>query len=993
MATINGSASKDTLNGAATNDSISGLGGDDLLYGGAGNDSLYGGTGNDTLSGDAGSDQLFGGTGNDYADYRGSTGAVTVNLTTNAGLGADAQGDTYNSIEGVYGSSFNDSLIGSGLSDTLYGGAGDDTLAGLGGADSLDGGTGNDFVDYSNSGTGVTINLTTGTGAGGDAAGDTLVGFEGAYGSAFADNMTGTTGNDTFYGGAGSDTLDGGAGNDILYGGAGADSLVGGTGIDTADYSRSAGGVTVDLTTGLGSGGDAAGDTLSGIENLIGSTQSDNITGSSAANFISTGAGNDTISAGDGDDSIFGGAGNDSIQAGAGNDYVDADNMLLDGSFEAGVALGTWQGGPNAAGWQSSNGMEVWGSGLSGVNATDGTNLIELDYQAATGIDAVWQDVGTVSGQSYTISFDAQQRSNAPGESFQVYWGGTLIGTVTPVVGTWTTYTFNVTGGASGLDRLEFRELASENNSNGNLIDNVHLTGVGVGANDTIDGGDGNDTLLGGVGDDTIAGGNGEDQLYGGDGNDSLDGGAGNDHLNGGLGNDTLLGGLDNDTLDGGDGNDSLLGGAGDDSITGGIGDDTVDGGDGNDSVDGGAGNDLLNGGLGADTILGGDGKDTIDGGDGNDSLLGGLGDDSIAGGNNDDTIDGGDGNDSIDGGAGNDHLNGSLGNDTLLGGLDNDTLDGGDGNDSLDGGLGNDAVYGGLGNDSLLGNDGDDLLYGGAGADSMYGGIGNDRFLGLTANDVVVGGENAGDNDVLDLFGSGYTWHNTNIIYSDPSHENGTVQFLDANGVVTGTMTFSNIETIIPCFTPGTLIDTVAGPVRVEDLLPGDLVLTRDNGYRPVRWIGRRDLTLADTITRPDLRPVILQPGALGPAGPDRVMVVSPQHRILVAGASAELLTGEGEVLAAALHLTGRDGVERAGPGLVSYVHILFDGHEIVRSDGIWSESFQPGAASLNGLGAPQRAEVLALFPELAEANPAANFPAARLTLKPHEARALRTG
>ncbi len=809
MVTVNGTAGNDVLYGGSTNDSISGLGGNDVLYGGAGNDSLYGGTGNDTLSGDAGSDQLFGGTGNDFADYRGSTGAVTVNLNTNTGTGADAQGDTYNSIEGIYGSAFNDSLTGTSLADTIYGGAGDDTLAGLGGADSLDGGTGNDFVDYSASGAGVTINLSTGTGAGGD----TLVGFEGAIGSASADSMTGSSGNDTFYGGAGNDTLDGGTGNDVLVGGAGSDSLVGGAGTDTADYSTSASGVTVSLANGTGSGGDAAGDTLSGIENLAGSAQADQLTGSSAANNLSSGAGNDsiaagggddTVNAGDGDDSIWGGTGNDSIQAGAGNDYVDADNMLFNGSFEAGVALGTWAGGPNANGWQSTYGMEIWGSGVAGVSSSDGSNLIELDYNAASGIDAIWQDVSTVSGQSYTISFDAQQRSGSAGESFQVYWGGALVGTVTPIVGNWATYTFNVTGSASGLDRLEFRELASENNSTGNLIDNVHLTGgAGIGANDTIDGGDGNDTL---------------------------------------------------------------------------------------------------------------------------------------------------------------------------------------------DGGIGNDTVYGGLGKDSLLGNDGDDLLYGGAGNDSMYGGIGNDRFLGLTAGDVVVGGENTGDNDVLDLFGSGYTWHNTNILYSDPSHENGTVQFLDANGAVTGTMTFSNIETIIPCFTPGTLIDTVAGPVQVEDLLPGDLVLTRDNGYQPVRWIGRRDLTLADTIAHPDLCPVVLQPGALGSAGPDRVMAVSPQHRILVAGAAAELLTGEGEVLAAALHLAGRPGIGRAGPCPVSYVHILFDGHEIVRSDGIWSESFQPGAASLNGLGAPQRAEVLALFPELAEANPAVNFPAARLTLKPHEARALRT-
>ena len=73
--------------------------------------------------------------------------------------------------------------------------------------------------------------------------------------------------------------------------------------------------------------------------------------------------------------------------------------------------------------------------------------------------------------------------------------------------------------------------------------------------------------------------------------------------------------------------------------------------------------------------------------------------------------------------------------------------------------------------------------------------------------------------------------------------------------------------------------------------------------------------------------------------------------------------------------------------PEGVSYLHILFDQHEIVQADGAWSESFQPGAQTLNGLGRAQRAEILALFPALVDD---LTYPAARLKLKPREARVL---
>jgi hypothetical protein len=115
--------------------------------------------------------------------------------------------------------------------------------------------------------------------------------------------------------------------------------------------------------------------------------------------------------------------------------------------------------------------------------------------------------------------------------------------------------------------------------------------------------------------------------------------------------------------------------------------------------------------------------------------------------------------------------------------------------------------------------------------------------------------------------------------------------------------------------------------------------------------------------------------------------MMVSPQHRMLVTGARAELLFGEYEVLVAATHMVGSEGISRAQPAAVSYIHMLFDEHQVVRADGAWSESFQPGAQTLGGLEEAQREEILALFPSLASGH---SFPSARMTLKAKEAQVL---
>ncbi|OWJ68143.1 calcium-binding protein [Inquilinus limosus] len=298
-----GDAQGDTLqdienvNGSAFADHLYGNGNANVLNGGAGDDTLRGGDGGDTLNGGAGSD---------FANYQGSEQGVVINLLAGTASGGFAQGDTLISIENLYGSSHDDQLTGDNGrnifggelgNDTLVGNGGDDSLSGEGGDDNLSGGDGNDRL------------------VGGDGT-DTIHGGnndDSVDAGTGNDQVFGEAGNDSLYGGTGNDTLDGGDGNDTLEGGAGADTLTGGAGIDTASYASSSAGVTVSLVTGAGTGGDAQGDTLSGIEQLLGSGFNDHLTGDDNANTLWGQAGDDVLTGGGGADLLKGGAGNDTF--------------------------------------------------------------------------------------------------------------------------------------------------------------------------------------------------------------------------------------------------------------------------------------------------------------------------------------------------------------------------------------------------------------------------------------------------------------------------------------------------------------------------------------------------------------------------------------------------------------------------------------------------------------------------------------------------------
>nr|WP_283258439.1 Hint domain-containing protein [Pseudomonas sp. GX19020] len=171
----------------------------------------------------------------------------------------------------------------------------------------------------------------------------------------------------------------------------------------------------------------------------------------------------------------------------------------------------------------------------------------------------------------------------------------------------------------------------------------------------------------------------------------------------------------------------------------------------------------------------------------------------------------------------------------------------------------------------------------------------------------------------------------------------------------------------MLVCFVAGTLIETPDGQRPVEDLRPGDLVFNAEGEALPVIWTGARRVPMEDQIIDESLRPVVFEPGSLGKGLPARRLAVSPQHRMLVSGWKAELWFAESEVLVPAISLVNGDTIRQATADEdVTYVHFLFEGHEIVLAEGCPSESFHPGDHSLNGLDRDARNEVLALFPEL---------------------------
>lgn len=180
-------------------------------------------------------------------------------------------------------------------------------------------------------------------------------------------------------------------------------------------------------------------------------------------------------------------------------------------------------------------------------------------------------------------------------------------------------------------------------------------------------------------------------------------------------------------------------------------------------------------------------------------------------------------------------------------------------------------------------------------------------------------------------------------------------------------------------CFAAGTRVETPDGWRAVEELAPGDLVCTRDDGPQPIRWVGSARVGALG-----EAAPIRIAPGVFGNARP---LLVSPRHRILLQGWQVSLVTGADEVLVAAKDLVGLPGVAVCRRLFVDYFHILLDRHAVLNAEGVRAESFHPGQMSEEYLSPSDITEIVALFPALATSFEAYG-PAARMTLRKPEAR-----
>jgi Ca2+-binding RTX toxin-like protein len=401
-----GTSGNNLLNGTANGDTIYGLGGDDTLNGLGGNDVLYGGDGNDTLDGGVGNDTLDGGTGTNTATYASAASAVTVSLLLE-GSAQNTHGggtDTLSNIQNLTGSNFADTLTGDANANFISGGSGDDTITGGAGDDTIEGGIGTDTLMLSGPKANYTI---TAVGLGAYTVTDN-VGSDGTdhisnvekihfsdvtytlpiTGWTGNDSLTGTTGDDVINGLGGNDVLNGLAGNDQLYGGDGDDTLDGGAGNDTIDggagtntasYADAALGVTVSLALqGSPQNTKNAGlDTLTNIQNLLGSAHNDSLTGD---------ANNNTLEGGAGDDTLIGGGGTDTASYASAASGVIVSLAITTAQSTGGAGKDTLTGFSNLTG--SSHADALTGSSGNNVligGAGDDTLIGGLGADTLTG--------------------------------------------------------------------------------------------------------------------------------------------------------------------------------------------------------------------------------------------------------------------------------------------------------------------------------------------------------------------------------------------------------------------------------------------------------------------------------------------------------------------------------------------------------------------------------------------------------------------------------
>ena len=609
---IVGTSGDNSLSGGGGDDSIDGGDGADTLFGGDGFDTLIGGQGDDLLFGGIEDDVLVGGDGDDsfivalgdgFDDVFGEADTdlfnlsaldqdVDVNLATElwesqgfmrsvAGIENVTTGGGNDTITGsdvanrLNGGDGNDTITGGGGADTVFGGDGDDviTTTAAGEGDSNFGGTGNDTFVLSNSFFTGHIHGDAGTDDHADAS--AYVGFAliadlvaGSYndgGLVFdmtgIEHVTGGSGDDVFTGddaanrltgNAGNDSLTGGGGVDTITGGTGADSLDGGADIDTLSYAGSALGVTVFLALNTAAGGDAAGDTITGFENLIGSGQNDTLVGTSGDNVIDGAGGDDVIQGFTGTDTLRGGAGNDTIA------ITTFDPVTAGSVFDGGTDSDTFIVGFNTA--------------TTSVTLNDFAiqNFETLRIQTEFAGPAV---TASISASGFAFQFTAVE--------------------IAHVAATAATLAITM-GGEVSLD-------LSTRSFTGFTLPGDRVVVTGDGDAETITGSSVNDVITGNGGADTITGGAGADSLDGGAGTDTLSYAGSAAGVNVFLAFNSASGGdAAGDTITG---FENLIGSGQGDQLIGTTGGNVIDGAGGDDFIQGFTGTDTLRGGAGNDAV------------------------------------------------------------------------------------------------------------------------------------------------------------------------------------------------------------------------------------------------------------------------------------------------------------------------------------------------------------------------------------------------------
>lgn len=326
----------------------------------------------------------------------------------------------------------------------------------------------------------------------------------------------------------------------------------------------------------------------------------------------------------------------------------------------------------------------------------------------------------------------------------------------------------------------------------------------------------------------------------------------------------------------------------------------------------------------------------------------------------------------------------------TVQGEFFHEDIYGGVNNDTLLGAGGDDLIHGRDGADYLDGGSGMDTIDGGSGADTIYGGAGADLFLssglGGGAIDVIVDFDEA-EGDVIDLSAFFATLDDvvsatidlgdgSILIALPPASGGGAVQVLD-----TSISDLTALSVNVVCFTSGTMIETPDGARAIETLQPGDLVSTYGGAVRPLSAVTARRLGADELSNRPSLWPVTIRAGALGPGVPSSDLTVSPQHRILLNSHIAERMTG-GDALVAAKRLLDLEGVSQPVPTRgCTYIHLVFAGHEIVRANGCYSESFYPGPEAMKSLPDALRREYERIFGHPDHRRPAAVLAPGRMS------------